>query len=138
MDDAKMARLREIGKHTIAEAIGLEITEVSEGVVRGKLPVDHRTHQPYGLLHGGASVVLAETLGSVGSHMLVSKQGKGAVGIEVNANHLKGVSDGWVHGTATLVHRGGKLHVWNIDIVDDHNNLVCTSRLTVMIVPSRG
>ena len=132
-----MARLREIGKHTIAEAIGLEITEVNEGVVRGKLPVDHRTHQPYGLLHGGASVVLAETLGSVGSHMLVSEQGKGAVGIEVNANHLKGVRKGWVHATATLVHRGGKLHVWNIDIVDDDDNLVCTSRLTVMIVPSR-
>ena len=82
MDDTKMTRLSEIGKNTIAEALGLEITEVGDGVVRGKLPVDSRTHQPYGLLHGGASVVLAETLGSVGSHMLVKDHGKGAVGIE--------------------------------------------------------
>jgi 1,4-dihydroxy-2-naphthoyl-CoA hydrolase len=137
MDDAKMTRLSEIGKNTIAEALGLEITEVGDGVVRGKLPVDARTHQPYGLLHGGASVVLAETLGSVGSHMLVKDHGKGAVGIEVNANHVKGVRSGWVHGTATLAHRGGRLHVWSIDIRDDEGDLVCTSRLTVMIVPRR-
>ena len=137
MDDAKMNRLRGIGKNTIAEALGLEITEVGEGVVQDKLPVDSRTHQPYGLWHGGASVVLAETLGSVGSHFLVEGQGKGAVGIEVNANHLKGVRSGWVHGEATLTHRGGKLHVWNIDIRDDAGELICTSRLTVMIVPRR-
>ena len=137
MNDAKMARLREIGKDTIAEDIGMEITEVNEGVVKGRLPVDARTHQPYGLLHGGASVVLAETLGSVGSHMLVHKQGKSAMGIEVNANHVKGVKSGWVHGTANLVHRGGRLHVWSIDIRDEEGDLVCTSRLTVMIVPRR-
>ena len=93
--------------------------------------------QALDLLHGGASVVLAETLGSVGSHMLVKDHGKGAVGIEVNANHVKGVRSGWVHGTATLAHRGGRLHVWNIDIRDDEGDLVCTSRLTVMIVPRR-
>ena len=98
-----MTRLSEIGKNTIAEALGLEITEVDDGVVRGKLPVDARTHQPYGLLHGGASVVLAETLGSVGSHLLVKDQGKDAVGIEVNANHVKGVRSGWVHGLS-LIH----------------------------------
>jgi len=137
MDDAKMTRLKEIGKHTIAEVIGLEITNVQEGLVKGRMPVDARTHQPYGMLHGGASVVLAETLGSVGSHMLVESSGKGAVGIEVNANHVKGVRSGWVHGTATLSHRGGKLHVWNIEIRDDDGDLVCTSRLTVMIVTRR-
>ena len=81
----------------------MELTDLQEGVVKGKLPVDSRTHQPYGLLHGGASVVLAETLGSVGSHMLVEGSGKGAVGIEVNANHVKGVRSGWVHGTASLL-----------------------------------
>lgn len=137
MKDAKMTRLQDIGQNTIAESLGLEITSIEDGVVQGKLPVDVRTHQPYGLLHGGASVVLAETLGSVGSHMLVESSGKGAVGIEVNANHLKGVRSGWVHGTATLTHRGGRLHVWNIDIRDDEGDLVCTSRLTVMIVPRR-
>jgi 1,4-dihydroxy-2-naphthoyl-CoA hydrolase len=137
MDDAKMTRLKEISQHTMAEVIGLEITDVQEGLVKGRLPVDSRTHQPYGLLHGGASVVLAETLGSVGSHVLVESSGKGAVGIEVNANHVKGVRSGWVHGTATLTHRGGRLHVWNIEIRDDVGDLVCTSRLTVMIVPRR-
>lgn len=137
MDDAKMTQLGEIGKNTIADSLGMEITEIGEGVVHGKLPVDSRTHQPYGLLHGGASVVLAETLGSVGSHFLVEGSGKGAVGIEVNANHVKGVRTGWVHGVATLVHRGGKLHVWSIEIRDDEGELVCTSRLTVMIVPRR-
>lgn len=137
MDDAKMTRLKEISQHTMAEVIGLEITDVQEGLVKGRLPVDSRTHQPYGLLHGGASVVLAETLGSVGSHVLVESSGKGAVGIEVNANHVKGVRSGWVHGTATLTHRGGRLHVWNIEIRDDGGDLVCTSRLTVMIVPRR-
>jgi 1,4-dihydroxy-2-naphthoyl-CoA hydrolase len=132
-----MTRLKEISQHTMAEVIGLEITDVQEGLVKGRLPVDSRTHQPYGLLHGGASVVLAETLGSVGSHVLVESSGKGAVGIEVNANHVKGVRSGWVHGTATLTHRGGRLHVWNIEIRDDVGDLVCTSRLTVMIVPRR-
>lgn len=132
-----MTQLGEIGKNTIADSLGMEITEIGEGVVHGKLPVDSRTHQPYGLLHGGASVVLAETLGSVGSYFLVEGSGKGAVGIEVNANHVKGVRTGWVHGVATLVHRGGKLHVWSIEIRDDEGELVCTSRLTVMIVPRR-
>lgn len=116
----------------------MELTDLQDGVVKGRLPVDSRTHQPYGLLHGGASVVLAETLGSVGSHFLVADKGKGAVGVEVNANHVKGVRDGWVHGTATLAHKGGRIHVWNIDIRNDDGDLVCTSRLTVMIVPSRG
>ena len=78
-------------ENTIAKALGLEITSVKDGLVKGKMPVDSRTHQPYGLLHGGASVVLAETLGSVGSHFLVEKSGKGAVGIEVNANHVRTV-----------------------------------------------
>jgi 1,4-dihydroxy-2-naphthoyl-CoA hydrolase len=91
MDDLK-------GVPTIANAIGLEVLEVEEERVTGRLPVDHRTHQPYGLLHGGASVVLAETLGSVGSHYLVTKDGKAAVGVEVNANHLRSVRTGWVYG----------------------------------------
>ncbi len=126
--------LEALGKNTISEALGLEILEVQHGRVVGKLPVDARTHQPYGLLHGGASVVLAETLGSVGSHFIAAPKGKGAVGIEVNANHLRGVKEGWVHGTATLHHEGGRLHVWHIDITDDQGRAVCTSRLTVMLV----
>ena len=123
-----------ITKGTIAESLGLEITSVEDGLVKGKMPVDARTHQPYGLLHGGASVVLSETLGSIGSHFLVSKEGKGAVGIEVNANHLRSVKTGWVYGEAKIVHQGGKLHIWSIDIKNEQGKLVCTSRLTVMIV----
>ncbi|MFZ8836944.1 MAG: PaaI family thioesterase, partial [Flavobacteriales bacterium] len=79
--------------------------------------------------------VLAETLGSVGSHYLVHEQGKAAVGVEVNANHLKSVRDGWVHGEAKLIHRGGKMHVWSIEIRDEFEQLICISRLTVMIIP---
>jgi 1,4-dihydroxy-2-naphthoyl-CoA hydrolase len=129
-----MSDLNYMSENTIAEALGLELTSIEDGVVTGKMPVDSRTHQPYGLLHGGASVVLAETLGSVGSHFLVEKDGKGAVGIEINANHLRSVKSGWVFGTATLKHRGGKLHVWSIDIKDEKGKLICTSRLTVMII----
>jgi len=125
-------------RSTIADALGIEVLEIHADRVTGRMPVDARTHQPYGLLHGGASVVLAETLGSVGSHMLVAEQGKGAVGIEVNANHLRGVSSGHVHGEAKLIHKGGRLHVWGIELRDDAGKLVCTSRLTVMIVPNHG
>lgn len=129
-----MSDLSYMSENTIAEALGLELISIEDGVVTGKMPVDSRTHQPYGLLHGGASVVLAETLGSVGSHFLVEKEGKGAVGVEINANHITSVKSGWVFGTAILKHRGGKLHVWSIDIKDKNEKLVCTSRLTVMII----
>ena len=121
---------------TIADAIGLEMLEIEEERVTGRIPVDGRTHQPYGSLHGGASVVLAETLGSVGSHFLVADEGMQAVGIEVNANHVRGIRSGWVYGEALLQHRGGKLHVWSITIKDESGKLICTSRLTVMIVPN--
>ena len=127
--------LRALGADTISDALGLEVLEVEHGRVVGRLPVDARTHQPYGLLHGGASVVLAETLGSVGSHFIAAPKGKGAVGIEVTANHLRGVRSGWVTGTARLHHEGGRLHVWHIDIEDDQGRSICTSRLTVMLVP---
>lgn len=125
-------------RNTIADALGMEILEVTESRVTGRLPVDSRTHQPYGLLHGGASVVLAETLGSIGSHFLVADSGKRAVGIEINANHVRSVRSGWVYGEARLVHRGGRLHVWQIDISDEQKRLVCTSRLSVMIVSSES
>lgn len=125
---------KEFGKGTIGEVLGIEFIEITDDCVKGKMPVDSRTHQPYGMLHGGASVVLAETLGSVGSHFLVKDDGKAAVGIEVNANHLKSIRKGWVYGEANIVHRGGKLHVWSIDIKNEAGDLICTSRLTVMII----
>jgi 1,4-dihydroxy-2-naphthoyl-CoA hydrolase len=129
-------QLKALGKNTISDALGIELLQVDHGTVVGRMPVDHRTHQPYGLLHGGASVVLAETLGSVGSHFIAAPKGKAAVGIEVNANHLRGVKSGWVTGKARLHHEGGKLHVWHIDIEDEQGKSVCTSRLTVMLIPN--
>ena len=128
-------QLKALGSNTISDSLGLELISVEHGTVVGKMPVDSRTHQPYGLLHGGASVVLAETLGSVGSHFIAAPKGKAAVGIEVNANHLRGVKSGWVTGTARLHHEGGKLPVWHIEIVDDAGSAICTSRLTVMLIP---
>ena len=125
---------KEFGKGTIAEVLGIEILEINDDNVKGKMPVDSRTHQPYGMLHGGASVVLAETLGSIGSHFLVKDDGKAAVGIEVNANHVKSIREGWVYGEAKIVHRGGKLHIWSIEIKNEAGELICTSRLTVMII----
>ena len=125
---------KEIGKGTITEVLGIEIISIEEDKVTGRMPVDSRTHQPYGMLHGGASVVLAETLGSIGSHFLVKDEGKAAVGVEVNANHLKSVVSGWVYGEAQIVHRGRKLHVWSIDLKNEDGEIICTSRLTVMII----
>jgi 1,4-dihydroxy-2-naphthoyl-CoA hydrolase len=129
-----MKDLHLFSKGNIAEALGLELISVEEGVVKGKMPVDERTKQPFGLLHGGASVVLAETLGSIGSYNLVKDSSKAAVGIEVNANHLRAAKSGWVYGEAKIVHQGAKLHVWSIEIKNEKGKLVCTSRLTVMIV----
>jgi len=133
-----MAEMEAEGPRHMGDVLGIEILEISADRVIGRMPVDARTRQPYGLLHGGASVVLAETLGSVGSHHIAAEQGMHAVGIEVNANHVRGVRSGWVHGTAMLQHRGGRLHVWSIELVDDAGKLVCTSRLTVMLVPAHG
>jgi len=127
---------KEFGRGTIAEVLGIEVISINEGRVNGKMPVDARTHQPYGMLHGGASVVLAETLGSIGSHFLVKDDGKSAVGVEVNANHVKSIREGWVYGEAQIVHQGGKLHVWSIEIKNEEGELICTSRLTVMIIPA--
>jgi uncharacterized protein (TIGR00369 family) len=132
----KLESMRQMSANTIAAQLGLEVTRLEPGYVEGTLPVDHRTHQPYGLLHGGASVVLAETLGSVGSHFLVADEGKLAVGVEVNCNHLRGVRSGTVTGKATLEHRGGRMHVWSIAIENEQGKKVATSRLTVMIIPN--
>ncbi len=124
-----------MGKNTLGETLGIEITKIDGDYVEGTMPVDHRTHQPYGLLHGGASAALAETLGSVGSHVSIDSTKYASVGIEINGNHVRGKKDGVVTGKARRVHKGGKLHVWNIDIVDEEDKLICTSRLTVMIIP---
>jgi 1,4-dihydroxy-2-naphthoyl-CoA hydrolase len=134
----EIENLFNISKGTLGEALGIEITRVEIGYVEGTMPVDERTRQPYGLLHGGASAALAETLGSIGSHFIAAPLGRIAVGIEINANHLRGKREGTVTGKARLVHQGGRMHVWNIDIVDESDELIATSRLTTMIIAKNG
>src|SRR6202795_1177446 len=119
---------------TLVEHIGIEFTEIGDDFIRGTMPVDGRTRQPYGLLHGGASVALAETLGSMGAAMCIDTGEYQCVGQEINANHLRPARSGLVTGTARPVHLGGRPQVWTIDIVNELRRLVCTSRLTVAIV----
>ena len=119
---------------TMVEALGIEVTDFGDQYICGKMPVDHRTKQPFGLLHGGASVALAETLGSMGAGMQIDLNTHAVVGIEINASHLKAVKDGWVFGRATAVRVGRKIQVWKIDIADEKENLVCKSRLTLAVI----
>ena len=119
---------------TLVEHLGIEFTQISDDFIRGTMPVDGRTRQPYGLLHGGASVALAETLGSMGASMCVDAEEFQCVGQEINANHVRAARTGRVTGTARPVHLGGRSHVWVIEVVNDAGNLVCTSRLTIAII----
>ena len=119
---------------TLVEHLGIAFTEVGDDFVRATMPVDRRTRQPFGLLHGGASVVLAETVGSMGAGMCIDVQEYQCVGQEINANHVRAGRSGLVTGTARPVHLGGRSHVWSIDIVNDAGKLVCTSRFTVAII----
>ena len=129
--------LQPLGKGTMGEYIGIEWTEIGADFLRAKMPVDHRTIQPYGLLHGGASVALAETIGSVASYLVVDNEHFYCVGLEINANHIRGVRQGFVIGTATPLHLGKTTHVWDIKIKNELDKLVCVSRLTVAIVPKK-
>ncbi|MFN9492385.1 MAG: hotdog fold thioesterase [Sphingobacteriales bacterium] len=130
--------LQPLGKNTLGEHLGMQFTEVGENYLKATMPVDHRTHQPYGLLHGGASVALAETLGSVGAALTLDPDQFICVGMEINANHLRSVRSGKVTGTATPLHRGSSSQVWEIKIHDDHGKLVCISRLTVAVLKKPG
>lgn len=114
--------------------LGIEFTEVGEDFISGKMPVDERTRQPFGILHGGAHVVLAETLGSVGANLTLDPAKSYAVGLDINSNHLKSVREGWVHGTAKPIHLGGKTQVWEIKICNEQGELLNISRLTMFVV----
>lgn len=130
-----VALLKSFSKNTITEHIGIELLEIGDDFVTARMPVDARTHQPFGLLHGGASVVLAETLGSLASNMTLDPASNLVpVGIEINANHVRGVKSGWVYGKATAINIGRTLHVWDIKITDEKDRLVCSSKLTTMII----
>ena len=129
-----LADFEGMGTNTIAEVIGLRFSEVGDNYIKATMPVDHRTRQPYGLLHGGASCVLAETLGSVASAMIINPEKFICVGIEINANHIRSVRSGTVTGITTPIHIGASTHVWDIKIYDEREKLVCVSRLTVAVL----
>ena len=119
----------------LAHALGIELCAATADYLEGRMPVDGRTHQPMGLLHGGASVALAETLGSIGAATRIDRSNQAAVGLEINANHLKGVRDGWVRGRAVPVHIGRRTQVWEIRITHEETGaLVCISRITMAVI----
>lgn len=129
--------LNQLAKNTMVEHLAMEFTEVGEDFITARMPVDKRTHQPHGLLHGGASVVLAETLGSVAANYCIDNEKRYAVGLEINANHLKGVRRGWVYGTTKAIHKGKTTQVWEIRITNEEGALVCISRITMAILEKR-
>ena len=124
-------------KDTMGEHLGMRFTELGPDYLKATMPVDHRTKQPYGLLHGGASVALAETLGSIGAALVIDQEKFICVGQEINANHIRGVRNGIVTGIAKPIHMGATSQVWEIKIYDEAEKLVCISRLTVAILKKR-
>jgi 1,4-dihydroxy-2-naphthoyl-CoA hydrolase len=122
------------GSSNMVRELDIEFTEFGDDYVIGKMPVNHKTKQPFGLLHGGASVVLAESLGSMAGFLCIDDPRKAVVGLEINANHLRAVRDGFVYGKAKPIHLGSKTQVWGIDITDEQGKMVCVSRLTLAVI----
>jgi 1,4-dihydroxy-2-naphthoyl-CoA hydrolase len=129
--------LTQFSKNSAVSHLGIEFLEVGDDYLVGRVPVDARTVQPFGLLHGGVSVVLAETLGSCGANFACAP-GHQAVGLDINANHLRGVKAGWVTGTARAVHIGRTTQVWQIDMRNDAGEMTCVSRLTMSVLGARS
>ena len=135
---ASVEQLNAMNKNTIMEQIGISYTKLGVNLIEATMPVNSKTHQPAGILHGGASCVLAESLGSIGSAMIADVSKNNILGLEINANHLRAKSSGIVTGKASMIHCGRKTHIWQIEILDEEENLVCISRLTVLIVPKES
>jgi len=130
-----LEELNKVNDNTLARHLGIVITEVGEDFIRASMPVDHRTRQPMGLLHGGASVVLSETIGSIAGVLIIEDMSKETiVGVEINANHLKSVSSGYVHSITKPIRIGRRIQVWNTEIYNDGDELICVSKLTTMRV----
>ncbi|TWR83919.1 hotdog fold thioesterase [Pseudomonas saxonica] len=130
-----LAHLNAMRKNTICDVLDITFDAYDDESITASMVVDHRTHQPFGLLHGGASVVLAETLGSMASYLCIDSQKFYCVGLEVNANHLRGVRSGRVSAVARPIHMGRTTHVWDIRLTDESGKLNCISRLTIAVVP---
>lgn len=134
---ADLATVNAWSKDTVMEVLGIRFTAIGDDWLQGTMPVDHRTHQPFGLLHGGASVLLAETLGSSAAMLTLDPEKELCVGLDINANHVRGVRSGIVTGTARPMHLGRTTQVWEIRIENEDGSLVCISRLTMAVVPAR-
>jgi 1,4-dihydroxy-2-naphthoyl-CoA hydrolase len=119
---------------SLVNTLGIEFTEIAETHVAAKMPVDYRTHQPMGILHGGASVALAETLGSIGGWLALADENQYCVGLEINANHVRSVKEGFVYGKASPLHVGRNTQLWEIKITNEEGKLVCVSRLTLAVL----
>jgi 1,4-dihydroxy-2-naphthoyl-CoA hydrolase len=131
-----LEEINRMSSNTLMEVLGIECVELGDNYLVATMPVDRRTHQPLGLLHGGASAALIETIGSMGSTLLIDLSKEAPVGIEINANHIGGVKSGSVRAVGKIVHAGKRTHLWQVDITDETSGkLICTGRLTVMIVP---
>jgi len=129
--------LNKLSRNTMAERIGIEFTAIGADYLEAKMPVDERTQQPFGLLHGGASVALAETMGSMAAAFCVDTSRQFCVGLEINANHIRGVRQGFVRGITKPVHIGKKTHVWEIRILNETDELVCISRITMAVLDKK-
>jgi 1,4-dihydroxy-2-naphthoyl-CoA hydrolase len=132
--DVSLAELQKLRANTMVEYLDIRLTELGPDFLRATMPVDHRTHQTMGILHGGASLVLAETVGSMAANLCVDAQTQSCVGQEINANHLRPVASGTVTGTARPIHLGSRSQVWQIEIRDERDRLICISRLTMAII----
>lgn len=132
-----LERLNQLSNNTLVAHLGIEIIAIGEDFIEAKMPVDHRTHQPLGMLHGGASVALAETLGSIAATCCVDTNTQYCVGLEINANHIKSVRDGFVYGITRPIHIGKKTQVWEIKITDEKKQLTCISRITMAVIDKR-
>jgi len=131
-----LEKLNAFNKNTLMEQLGIECIGLGGDFVVARMPVDHRTHQPMGLLHGGANAALIESIGSMGSTLLLDLEKEAPVGVEINANHLGSVRSGFVKAIGKIIHAGKRTHVWQVDITDETTGkLVCTGRLTIMVVP---
>jgi 1,4-dihydroxy-2-naphthoyl-CoA hydrolase len=129
--------INRMSARTMVDHLGIEFLEIGDDYVKARMPVDHRTHQPHGLLHGGASVALAETLGSVAATFCVDLNKQYCVGLDINANHIKSVREGFVTGTTKPVHIGKKTQVWEVRIVNENEELVCISRITLAVLDKK-
>jgi 1,4-dihydroxy-2-naphthoyl-CoA hydrolase len=136
-ENIAIEELNEMGTHTLAKVLDMQFVDIGDDYLKLRMPVDHRTHQPYGLLHGGASAALAETVGSVASWLCIDRERQICVGMEINCNHIRGKRNGFVTATASPLHLGATSHVWDIRIHDENDKLVCVSRLTMAVLKKK-